>query len=194
MHPYAIPTLAELFLFAEEYAGALGERAGKTPAQRARARQVGFDLELKRVPFFPQAINDGFTGREPGQLERRVVEAIHSAEVMSRTRVRSFDHRSVWWVRELEPALTTAILLTSTAPVAPAELARQARAELFCPGYEFVDEELVHRCHEAGVRVVPWTVNDLEHAKRLLDWGIDGLTTDFPDRLATCLRQWGVAF
>ena len=29
---------------------------------------------------------------------------------------------------------------------------------------------------------------------RLLDWGVDGLTTDYPDRLADCLRAWGVAF
>jgi glycerophosphoryl diester phosphodiesterase len=194
IHPYAIPTLAELFLFAEDYADVLGERAGKTPAQRSRARQVRFDLELKRVPFLPQAINDGFTGREPGLLERRVVEAARAAGVVSRTTVRSFDHRSVWWVRELEPALSTAVLLASTAPVSPAELARQARAEMLCPDYEFVDEELVRRCREAGVRVVPWTVNDMEHAKRLLDWGIDGLTTDFPDRLAACLRQWDVSF
>jgi glycerophosphoryl diester phosphodiesterase len=194
LHPYAIPTLAELFLFADEYAGALGERAGKTPAQQARTRQVRFDLELKRVPFFPQAVNDGFTGRGPGLLERRVVEAVHGAGVASRTTVRSFDHRSVWWIRELEPALTTAVLLASTAPVAPAELARQARAGLLCPSYDFVDEELVRRCHGEGVRVVPWTVNDPEHARRLLDWGIDGLTTDFPDRLAECLRQRGVAF
>src|SRR5581483_5287527 len=123
LHPYAVPTLADLFLFVETYAGELGERVGKTPAQRARARQVRLDLELKRIPFFPQAINDGFTGREPGRLEQQVVEAIRRAGMIARTAVRSFDHRSVWWVRELEPTLTTAVLLDSTAPVAPAELA-----------------------------------------------------------------------
>jgi len=28
----------------------------------------------------------------------------------------------------------------------------------------------------------------------LLDWGVDGITTDFPDRLAALLRQRGIAF
>jgi glycerophosphoryl diester phosphodiesterase len=192
--PYVIPTLAELFRFADAYAGEPGARAGKTAAQRERARRVCFDLELKRVPFFPVAINDGFTGRGPGLLERRVVEAVRQAGVVSRTRVRSFDHRSVRAVRGLEPALTTAVLLTSTAPVSPADLARQAGAELLCAGYEFVDEELVRRCREAGVPVVPWTVNDPDHAKRLIEWGVAGLTTDFPDRMAQCLRKWGIEF
>ena len=90
--------------------------------------------------------------------------------------------------------LTTAVLLASTAPVSPADLARQAGADLLCPGYEFVDEELVRHCLEGGVRVVPWTVNDPEHTKRLIDWGVTGLTTDFPDRMADFLRTWGIEF
>jgi glycerophosphoryl diester phosphodiesterase len=194
INPYVIPTLAELFLFADAYAGDLGRRAGKTADRRERARKVRFDLELKRVPFFPLAINDGFTGREPGLLEAHVVEAVRLAGVASRTTVRSFDHRSVRSVRQLEPTLTTAVLLASTAPVSPADLARQAGADLLCPGYEFVDEELVRHCLEGGVRVVPWTVNDPEHAKRLIDWGVTGLTTDFPDRMADFLRTWGIEF
>jgi glycerophosphoryl diester phosphodiesterase len=194
INPYAIPTLVELFQFAQNYAGELGQRAGKTAGQRERVRQVRFDLELKRVPFFPQAINDGFTGRAAAVLEQHVVEAVRSAGLVSRTTVRSFDHRSVWCVRELEPALTTAVLLEATAPVNPAELARQARADVLGPSYEFVDEELVRRCREAGIRVVPWTVNDPEHAQRLIAWGIDGLTTDFPDQLAAYLGKWGIVF
>ena len=51
------------------------------------------------------------------------------------------------------------------------------------------------RLHEAGIRVIPWTVNDPADWTRLLDWGVDGLTTDFPDRLAEALgaRGWVVS-
>src|SRR5216683_210995 len=156
---YAFPTLEDLFRFAADYADEAGERAGKTVEQREKARLVRFDLELKRVPFFPQAINDGYTGRELGQLERCVVAAVHDAGVVTRTTVRSFDHRCVRWVRDLEPLLTTAVLLASTAPVSPGDLARQAGASILCPGYEFVDEEVVRHCHALDVRVIPWTVN-----------------------------------
>jgi glycerophosphoryl diester phosphodiesterase len=73
-------------------------------------------------------------------------------------------------------------------------LARAAGAELYCPSYLFLDEDLVRRAHAGGVRVVPWTVNDPPAWQRLLDWGVDGMTTDFPDRLAAFLRDRGVAF
>jgi glycerophosphoryl diester phosphodiesterase len=42
--------------------------------------------------------------------------------------------------------------------------------------------------------VLPWTVNSEADWKRLLDWGVDGITTDCPDRLAELLRKRGIAF
>jgi glycerophosphoryl diester phosphodiesterase len=189
LDPYTPPTLADLFAFAEGYAGDLGRQAGKTPAQQARARGVRFDLELKRVPFHPAVIGDDFDGVNAGLLERAVVEAVRSAGVLSRAIVRSFDHRSVRAVKRLEPQLTTAVLVTGTAPVAVAPLARAALAEIYCPDYLFLDANQVREAHAEGIRVVPWTVNDPGDCVRLLDWGVDGITTDFPDRLAPIISS-----
>ena len=101
LDPFAVPTLTDLFLFAAAYAGEPGAAVGKSPYQRERAARVRFDLELKRVPFHPERINDGFTGRAPGVLERRIVEAVRAADVAERTTVRGFDHRCVRILRAL---------------------------------------------------------------------------------------------
>ena len=191
--PYTIPTLDELFRFTAAYAGELGERAGKTDSQRLGARDMRFDLELKRVPFHPETINDGFDGTRPRLLEERIIEAVRNADVVTRTIVRSFDHRCVRLLRRMEPGLTGAVLIAETMPVDPLELLERAEAQVYCPGYLFVDAELVRRVHEGGARVLPWTVNQPEHWQRLLDWGVDGITTDVPDRLAVYLRERGVA-
>jgi glycerophosphoryl diester phosphodiesterase len=182
--PFAIPTVAELLAFVRAYAGEAGERAGKSPSRRENAARVVIDLELKRVPFCPQTIGDDFRGSEPGLLERRVVAEIRQADMLPRARVRSFDHRVLAAVKKLEPDLTTALLMAETAPLFPGRLAREAGADLYCPDYRFVDEELVRRAHADGVRVLPWTVNDPGDAEKLLSWGVDGITTDFPERFA----------
>src|SRR5207248_1847080 len=109
MDVHAVPMLAELFSFVTAYAGELGRQTGKNAWQQAQAARLRFDLELKRVPFFPQAINDGFDGRGPGQLERKLVQIVQSAGVVTRTTVRSFDHRSVGYALELEPGLVGAV-------------------------------------------------------------------------------------
>jgi glycerophosphoryl diester phosphodiesterase len=192
--PYGIPTLEELLHFTADYAGELGERAGKSERQRQRARIVQFDLELKRLPFHPETINDGFEGTRPGLLEERIVEAVQKAGVSQRTTVRSFDHRCVRLLRRMEPRLTGAVLVAETVAVAANELVERAEARIYCPIYLFLDAAVVKQVQAAGARVLPWTVNHPEHWQRLLDWGVDGLTTDVPDQLASFLRERGIAF
>jgi glycerophosphoryl diester phosphodiesterase len=194
LDPYGIPTLEELLQFAADYAGDMGARAGKSVEQRQRVGGVLFDLELKRVPFHPETIGDRFDGTRPGLLEERIIEAVRGAGVVARTTVRSFDHRCVRLLRRMEPGLTGAILLAETAPIAPEEMVERAEAQVYCPGYLFLDAMQVRQVHAAGARVLPWTVNQPEHWQRLLDWGVDGITTDVPDRLATYLRGRGVVF
>jgi len=194
LDPFVPPTLADLFRFAEAYAGDLGERAGKTPAQRAQARRVRFDLDVKRLPFRPDLIGDGYDGSGPARLEERVVQAVRAGDVVGRTTVRSFDHRCVRALRQLEPRLTAAVLVAEAAPVDPAALARAAGAEIYCPRLEFLDPAQLHQLQGDGIRVVPWTVNDPRDWDCLIGWGVDGITTDYPDELAVFLRAHGIAY
>lgn len=187
LHPFAVPTLDDLFAFVAFYAGASVEHW-------ERARRLVFDLELKRVPGRPELIGDGFDGNGPAALERETVAAVLRAGAVERTVIRSFDHRAVRAVKELEPGVRTAVLIANTAPVDPARLARDAGAELYCPEATFLDRRTLDQLHDAGIAVVPWTVNDADDWRRLLDWGVDGITTDYPDRLAALLRERGVAF
>ncbi len=192
--PYALPALTDLFAFAQAYAGEMGAQAGKTDEQRRQAHQMRFDLELKRVPFHASATGDDFDGSTPGLLEQRLLDVVRAAGVVERTQVRSFDHRSVRTLRRMEPKLTAAVLIAETAPVAPAQLAQLADAQVYAPDYQFLDPAQVRQIHAVGVRVVPWTINETDDWLRLLDWGVDGITTDYPDRLAALLRARGIAW
>lgn len=187
--PYAVPTLVDLFRFTAAYAGNLGQTSGKSPHQREKARQVRYDLELKRVPFYPETLDDGYSGRSAGRLEECLVTAVAAAGLAQRVTVRSFDHRCVRFVRRLAPELTGAVLVSNTAPAAPAELVHQADGQTYCPSYRFVDEEQIEQVHRAGYHVLPWTVNDPAAWERLLAWGVDGITTDYPQQLADWLQM-----
>lgn len=194
IHPFAPPTLDDFFAFVDSYAGAQGEAAGKTAWQQARARSLIFDLELKRVPFRPERMGDVLDASGLGKLEECVLAAIRRCQLADRVVVRSFDHRCVRAIKGHEPSLTAAILIAGTAPVAPEALAQAAGATWYCPEVEFLDQVQVKRLQEYNLRVVPWTVNDRGDWDRLLDWGVDGITTDYPDRLALRLNERGVLF
>ena len=181
--PYGIPTLMELFEFVSAYAGRMGLDVGKTDDQRLHARAVILDIELKREPFHPHLVGDGFTGTGPATLERWVAHTIRQAGVIERSRARSFDHRSVLAIKQLEPNLRTAVLIHDTVPAQVAPLLEGAQAELYCPSYRCVDAEVVRQVHAAGARIIPYTVNEPDDWKQLIEWGVDGVTTDYPDRL-----------
>jgi glycerophosphoryl diester phosphodiesterase len=60
------------------------------------------------------------------------------------------------------------------------------------PGYRpYVTRELVEHAHDNGVTVVPWTVNDVATMHKLIGDGVDGLITDYPDRLRSVLAERG---
>jgi glycerophosphoryl diester phosphodiesterase len=60
------------------------------------------------------------------------------------------------------------------------------------PGYEpYTTPELVAEAHEAGLAVVPWTIDDPATMESLIDAGVDGLITNYPDRLRAILAERG---
>jgi len=182
---YAMPALADVFTFVKDYAA----DPSKSAEQRARAARVRFNIELKRVPFDPDAIGDGFDGTQPAEFEKQVLRVVRAAGVVERTTVQSFDHRSIRLLRQLEPKLTGAVLMSGTAPASILELVKAANAQVYSPDYNFLDAEQVKQAKAAGIPVVPWTVNEPAHMTRLIDWGVNGLITDYPDQLARLLQE-----
>ena len=60
------------------------------------------------------------------------------------------------------------------------------------PGYQpYVTRAMVRQAHRAGLQVLPWTVNDVDTMRSLVAVGVDGLITDYPDRLRTVLGDLG---
>lgn len=183
IHSFTPPTLGDLFAFV----AACARQPRQTEAQRAAAARLVFDLELKHFPFPERRLGVPTDPTGAGPLEYQTVAAVREAGLVGRTRVRSFDHRAVRAIKRLEPGLETGVLIAGTTPVDPVGLVRAAGADWYGPEYVSLDRPQVDELHAAGIRVLPWTVNDPDEMRALIAWGVDGITTDFPDRLrAAC--------
>jgi glycerophosphoryl diester phosphodiesterase len=56
--------------------------------------------------------------------------------------------------------------------------------EVTDPDYRpYVTAEMVRHAHRNGIKVVPWTVDDLPTMRKLVADGVDGIISDYPDRL-----------
>jgi glycerophosphoryl diester phosphodiesterase len=110
-------------------------------------------------------------------IEERVVATIAGASSSGRVPVHSFDHRAVVRARSIEPSLIGGILLVSYL-VEPERALRAAGARDYWQEWSMIDEELVAAVHAREGRVIAWTVNEAETARRLASIGVDGICTD----------------
>jgi len=120
---------------------------------------------------------DAYVEVKAGGIEEAVVSVMRTSE--KRCAVHSFDHRIARRVRELAPEVPVGILQTSY-PIDPVRPLRDADARDLWQHWELIDLPLIERVHADGRRVIAWTVNDRDFARRLITWGIDGICTDLP--------------
>jgi glycerophosphoryl diester phosphodiesterase len=54
--------------------------------------------------------------------------------------------------------------------------------DIFSPYYKHLTKTRVDMCHNKGIKVVPWTVNEVVNMKEIMALGVDGLISDYPNR------------
>ena len=81
------------------------------------------------------------------------------------------------------PSGVRRILLVDKEPLAGIETAADLKCWGIGPRAETVDEDLLAKAHATGLKVVPWTADDAPLIKRLEKLGVDGIFSNFPDRL-----------
>ena len=118
----------------------------------------------------------------------KVVELVKELDMVDRVIISSFNHDYLKRVQAAEPDLVTAALV-DRAVADPVALLEEIGAQAYNPGLKYVDEATVRAVREAGYDVLVWTVNEEEDMRRLVEWGVSGIFTDFPQRLNAVLGR-----
>lgn len=118
--------------------------------------------------------------------EEAVVAAIHAAGALDRCHVICFDLDVLARVRELEPAIPLGYLFSKRMRDA-VRRAVDAGAETLLPRANRVTGKLVAEAKRHNLQVVTWTVDQPKQMKKLIALGVDGIMTNYPDRLAALL-------
>lgn len=99
----------------------------------------------------------------------------------------SFDHFALRTLKTVEPKAQIGVL-TMEAMVDPHLYLTHLGAEYYHPNGMTLFPELLQQLSEKGVKVNPYTINDLAQAKALMSYGIFGIITDMPDKMVA-LRE-----
>ena len=96
--------------------------------------------------------------------------------------ISSFRHDELRRMRELDARIEIGILPNGS-PVEALKVAKELGAYSINANQGSLTEETVAAIHGAGLKLFAWTVNDRAEIRRLLDLGIDGFITNYPDRV-----------
>jgi glycerophosphoryl diester phosphodiesterase len=131
------------------------------------------NLEIKNDPGEP-----GFdTGGAPADA---VVALLHARAGRDRVLVSAFHLPTIDRVKVLDPGIPTAWLVVDVTDETLARL-RASGHRVLHPHYRAVTQELLSTCHEAGITVNAWTLDEPAAMRRLSAWGLDGVCTNVPD-------------
>ncbi len=139
-----------------------------------------------------------------------VLRAVRTAGMTQRVMIQSFDWRSLRLIQQLEPAIET-VYLTTESPRAnnvrdsawtggmlwrdhpsTAHMVKASGGTTWSPNFSQIDAQAVKSAQQLGLKVIPWTVNEPADMDRLIAWGVDGIISDYPDRLREAMRRAGL--
>jgi glycerophosphoryl diester phosphodiesterase len=148
---------------------------------------VGFSVEVKSSPA-----GDDIFHPEPAAFVDLVVAELQAADVLSRTTLMSFDSRILQVARYAYPGLALCLLVEDELPTTAnlfAELGFEP--EVIGPDFKLLSAELVQelRTTYPALRLVPWTVNSIADLRLVRSWNVEGITTDYPNRLLQLLGR-----
>jgi len=172
-----------------------------------RDDSIVFNLELKSLPQDPRSFPD---------TERYidlVLDTVRQYGIVQRTFVQSFDWRLAHRAKVVMPELNVGFLTDlqpNGNPLSPISgkptawtnyqdladfggsiptMIRSLRGDVWSSNYRDITRQDIAYANKLGMRVYVWTVNELFDMQRMIDWGVDAITSDYPNRLIELLNR-----
>ncbi|MDA2156343.1 glycerophosphodiester phosphodiesterase [Bacillus cereus group sp. Bc253] len=127
----------------------------------------------------------------PG-MEEKLLEIINHYEIQDKVIIQSFSEESLQKIHNLNINIPLVQLLSYKKAVQLTELEIK-KYKTYCIGlgmnYKYIDSAYVKKIKKHGLEVHPFTVDNEQDMKRLLLWGVDGIFTNYPDRLHSLLKS-----
>jgi glycerophosphoryl diester phosphodiesterase len=178
--------------------------------QRSEYRHIRLNIETKLSPFE----RDLTVG--PEAFVEALLAVIRAGDMADRVTLQSFDWRTLQIAQQQAPSIATVYLSVQqkffdninaggregsawTAGLnaqdfggSVARMVKAAGGAIWSPYFGDVDRDQIRDAQARGLKVVVWTVNQPTDIERVLDDGVDGVVSDYPDRLREAMAKRGM--
>ena len=142
-----------------------------------------FNIEIKSRPEW-----EGEFHPDHKVYAQLLLDFIKELELAERVSIQSFDPRVLQYIHQCDSEIKL-VYLTEDAEKIPSEQIKELGfyPDVYSCYYPLLKEHHLRQLQNQGIDVIPWTVNEIEEAKRLMDMGVNGIITDYPAKLIGAL-------
>jgi len=142
--------------------------------------RAGLNIEIK-----PEVV----TQDDVRGIEALCVEAVRKRRLSRNVIFSSFSPVAIGRIKRLAPVMATALLTESPHRGMPIRSAVELEASALHADFKRLNRKIVEKAHEAGLPVYAFTLNHTDDFEKALEWGIDGIFTDYPEMLQHFLER-----
>ena len=138
---------------------------------------VNYNIEIKSTKK-----GDNIFHPEIEEFTDLVYDVIKKQLPLKRVIIQSFDPRVLQYLHKKDDKVTLAYLMERKKNFKKRIKKLGFTPDIYSPYYKLIDATAILKIHDAGMKVIPWTINEPSEMQLMIDWGVDGIITDYPDR------------
>lgn len=152
--------------------------------KKHKLKPVRINIEIKSGPQ-----TDNIFHPPPATIAKMVYDEIFANKMEKQVIVQSFDVRPLQELRKMPKQLPLALLVGNKDGIEKNLELLGFLPGTYSPHFSLVDEQTVKFCHQKGIKIIPWTVNEISDMEKMRNLKVDGIITDFPNRLVQILKK-----
>jgi glycerophosphoryl diester phosphodiesterase len=152
--------------------------------QKQNLRAARYNIEIKS-----EVSGDGIFHPTPQEFVQLIIETINALQISGRFNLQSFDPRILLQIKKNNPEIPLALLVENQKGLQENLALLDFIPEIYSPEFYLVTPQLVKEVHNLNMKLIPWTVNEVNDIEQLMIMGVDGIISDYPDRALQVKKQ-----
>ncbi len=144
--------------------------------KKNRLKKPFYSIETKSIKN-----GDNVFQPEPAEFVDLIMQVVINKRIEKRVIIESFDMRMLQYLHEKYPKIKTSLLIDEKEPLETYLAELGFNPTIYSPYSILVGKGLVDRCHNLGIKIIPWTINSVKDIKYFMTLGVDGIITDYPN-------------
>lgn len=150
-----------------------------------KLQQPNYNIEIKTEG----PAGDDVFHPKAGIFAQTVYDQIKTSKMLKYATIQSFDVRPLQYLRKVDPKLPLSFLVANKETTEKNLENLGFNPDTYSPNYLMVDAAMISVCRARGIKILPWTVNELLDLERMKTFDLDGIITDYPDRAVKVFRK-----